>query len=96
MQKLNKYGYIPRVKPFHLIRIAMENFNSLCVLSGNEKINELNNICREYTVDILYGCETYHRRGDSIIYLELVPKQEVSLRITLARGCGLTSLEVVQ
>ena len=58
MQKLNKYGHIPRLKPSHSIRIAMENFNSLCVLSGNEKINELNNICREYTVDILCGCET--------------------------------------
>ena len=58
MQKLNKYGHIPRLKPSHTIRVAMENFNSLCVLSGNEKINELNNLCREYTVDILCGCET--------------------------------------
>ena len=58
MQKLNKYGHIPRLKPSHSIRIAMENFNSLSVLSGNEKINELNHLCREYTVDILCGCET--------------------------------------
>jgi hypothetical protein len=58
MQKLNKYGHIPHLKPSHSIRIAMENFNSLCVLSGNVKINELNNMCREYTVDILCGCKT--------------------------------------
>ena len=36
----------------------MENFNSLCVMSGNAKITAVNNMCREYNVDILCGCET--------------------------------------
>ncbi len=36
----------------------MENFNSLCVTSGNSKINAINNLCRDFKVDILCGCET--------------------------------------
>ncbi len=51
-------GMLLRKKPAHTIRIAMENFNSLCVMSGNVKITALNNMCREYKVDILCGCET--------------------------------------
>ncbi len=58
LQAAGAYGHAPREKSAHTVRIAMENFNSLCVLSGNEKINSLNNMCREYKVDILCGCET--------------------------------------
>ncbi len=58
LQATSKYGHSPRLKPAHTVRIAMENFNSLCVTSGNAKITALNNICREYNVDILCGCET--------------------------------------
>jgi hypothetical protein len=36
----------------------MENFNSLCITSGNAKVTALNNMCREFKVDILCGCET--------------------------------------
>jgi hypothetical protein len=35
LQTTSKYGHAPRLKPDHTIRIAMENFNSLCVMSGN-------------------------------------------------------------
>ena len=58
LQATCKYGHAPRLKPDHTIRIAMENFNSLCVMSGNAKITTVNNMCREYNVDILCGCET--------------------------------------
>jgi hypothetical protein len=34
-----KYGHVPREKPAHLIRIVLENFNSLCISSGNAKNN---------------------------------------------------------
>jgi hypothetical protein len=36
----------------------MENFNSLCVTLGNSKITTINNLCRDFKVDILCGCET--------------------------------------
>ena len=36
----------------------MENFNSLGILSGNAKITAINNLCRDFKVDILCGCET--------------------------------------
>jgi exonuclease III len=58
LQVTSKYGHAPREKPAHTIRIAMENFNSLCVMSGNVKITALNNMCPKYKVDILCGCET--------------------------------------
>jgi hypothetical protein len=53
-----KYGYTPREKPAHSIRIVMENFNSLCISSGNAKVNAINNLCRDFKVDILCGCKT--------------------------------------
>ena len=56
--KEEKYGHTPRKKPDHSISIVMENFNSLCVTSGNSKINAINNLCRDFKVDILCGCET--------------------------------------
>jgi hypothetical protein len=56
--KEEKYGHAPCKKPDHSIRIVMENFNSLCVTSGNSKINTINNLCRDFKVDILCGCET--------------------------------------
>ncbi len=43
--KEEKYGHAPRKKPDHSIRIVMENFNSLCVISSNSKINTINNLC---------------------------------------------------
>ncbi len=58
LQATCKYGHAPRLKPDHTIQIAMENFNSFCVMSGNAKITAVNNMCREYNVNILCGCET--------------------------------------
>ena len=37
LQATSTYGHAPHLKPDHSIRIAMENFNSLCVMSGNAK-----------------------------------------------------------
>jgi hypothetical protein len=56
--KEEKYGHAPCKKPDHSIRIIMENFNSLCVTLGNSKINTINNLCRDFKVDILCGCKT--------------------------------------
>jgi hypothetical protein len=53
-----KYGHAPREKPAHLIRIAMENFNSLRISSGNAKITPINNLCWDFKVDLLCGCKT--------------------------------------
>jgi hypothetical protein len=36
----------------------MENFNSLCVTSGNAKVTAVYNMCHKYKVEILSGCET--------------------------------------
>jgi hypothetical protein len=49
-----KYGHAPQEKPSNSIRIVMENFNSLCVTSGNKKITTLNNLCRNFKVDVLW------------------------------------------
>jgi hypothetical protein len=38
-----KYGYTPREKPVHSVRIVMENFNSLRIMFGNAKVNAINN-----------------------------------------------------
>ncbi len=56
LEATSKYGHAPRLKPDHTIRIAMKNFNSLCVMSGNAKITAVNNMCRKFNVDILCGC----------------------------------------
>ncbi len=56
--KSEKYGHAPREKPAHSIRIMMENFNSLCVASGNAKINAINGLCWDFKIDLLCGCET--------------------------------------
>jgi hypothetical protein len=53
-----KYGYAPREKPAHSICIVMENFNSLRKSSKNAKVNAINNLCRDFKVDILCGCKT--------------------------------------
>ncbi len=53
-----KHGYAPREKPTHSIQIVMENINSLNVVSGNAKVNAINNLCHDFKVDILCGCET--------------------------------------
>jgi hypothetical protein len=56
--KEEKYSHAPCKKPDHSIKIVMENFNSLCVNSGNLKFNAINNLCRDFKVDILCGCKT--------------------------------------
>jgi hypothetical protein len=56
--KSEKYGHAPQEKPAHSIRIMMENFNSLCVTSGNAKINAINGLCRNFKINLLCGCET--------------------------------------
>jgi hypothetical protein len=53
-----KYGHAPREKPAHSVRIVMENFNSLGVTLGNSKINALNNLCRDFKVNMLCGWKT--------------------------------------
>ncbi len=54
----DKYGHAPRKKPAYSVQIVMENFNSLCVTSGNLKINAVNNLCKVFKVNYLCGCET--------------------------------------
>jgi hypothetical protein len=53
-----KYGHAPHEKPAHSVLIVMENFNSLGVTLGNSKINALNNLCRDFKVNMLCGCKT--------------------------------------
>jgi hypothetical protein len=54
----DKYGHAPREKPSNSIRLVMENFNSLCITSRNKKITAINNLCCNFRVDLLCGCET--------------------------------------
>jgi hypothetical protein len=35
IQATSKYGHTPQEKPAHAIQIALENYNSICVTSGN-------------------------------------------------------------
>jgi hypothetical protein len=56
--KEEKYSHAPCKKPDHSIRIVMENFNSLCIPSSNSKIKTINNLCRDFKVDILCRCKT--------------------------------------
>jgi hypothetical protein len=44
--------------PAHSVCIVIENFNSLRVMSGNAKVNAINNLCHDFNVDILCGCKT--------------------------------------
>jgi hypothetical protein len=53
-----KYGHAPREKPSNSIFLVMENFNSLCVTSGNKKITSINILCHYFKVDMLCGCKT--------------------------------------
>jgi hypothetical protein len=53
-----KYSHAPHEKPSDSIRLVMENFNSLCVTSGNKKITPINNLCCDFKVDILCWCKT--------------------------------------
>jgi hypothetical protein len=53
-----KYGHAPQEKPSDSILMIMENFNSLCVTSGNAKINLVNNLCRDFKVNLLCSCKT--------------------------------------
>ncbi len=55
---IDKYGHATCTKPVHSIRIVMENFNSLCMTSGNSKINAVINLCKDFKVDLLCGCKT--------------------------------------
>jgi hypothetical protein len=53
----------------------MENFNSLCFTSGNSKINAINNLCRDFKVGILCGCETqvdWHQVPESCQFHNLI------------------------
>jgi hypothetical protein len=52
-----KYGHAPREKPEHSIRIAIENFNSLCIPPGNTKVTSINNLCQDFIVGLLCGCK---------------------------------------
>ena len=40
------------------IRIAIENFNSLGIFTGMQKVNTLNNLIHDFNVDIIAGSET--------------------------------------
>jgi hypothetical protein len=54
----DKYCHATCKNPEHSICLVMENFNSLCVTFGNSKINAINNLCQDFKVDLLCGCET--------------------------------------
>ena len=52
------YGTAPKAKPANSIRIAVENFNSLGILTGMRKVNTINNLIRDFNVDVIAGSET--------------------------------------
>jgi hypothetical protein len=56
--KEEKYSHAPRDKPPHSICLVMENLNSLRVTSGNSKITAINNLLRDFKVDMLCRCKT--------------------------------------
>jgi hypothetical protein len=53
-----KCSHAQREKTAHSIQLVMENFNSFCVTSGNSKINAINNLLRDFKVNMLCGCKT--------------------------------------
>ena len=52
-----RYGYFPLEKPNDDYRILFENWNSLGVFTGNDKINKIDGLVKHYQVDTLAGCE---------------------------------------
>ena len=52
------YGTAPKAKHANSIRIAVENFNSLGILTGMRKVNTINNLIRDFNVDVIVGSET--------------------------------------
>ena len=44
----DRYGYFPREKPNDAYRLYYENFNSLCVFTGNDKIDKINGLAKHY------------------------------------------------
>ncbi len=56
--KNEKFGHALWEKHAHLIWIAMEDFNSLCISLGNAKITAINNLCQDFKVDLHCGCKT--------------------------------------
>jgi len=52
-----RYGYFPREKPDDAYRVLFENWNSLGVFTGNDKIDKIDGLVKHYQVDTLAGCE---------------------------------------
>jgi hypothetical protein len=62
-----KYGPAPQEKAAHSIQLVIENFNSLRITSGNSKINAINNLLRDFKVNMLCGCKMQ-------VYWRMVPQ----------------------
>ncbi len=56
------YGRIHNKKPDNVVRIMFENFSSLGLFvegpAWHKKVRQLNNLVRDYGVDLLAGCKT--------------------------------------
>ena len=53
-----KYGNLPKEKPDDCIRLFLGQFNSLGIFTGMKKVQHLNNVFRDFSVDVMGGCET--------------------------------------
>ena len=51
------YGYFPREKPNDAHRLYYENFKSLGLCTGNDKIDKIDGLAKHYQVNTLAGCE---------------------------------------
>jgi len=56
--RTGKYGHAPRLKPDNCFCLMFENWNSLGVFTRKDKINQINDMSRQYEVDMIAGCET--------------------------------------
>jgi hypothetical protein len=68
------YGYLPEQKQSGNVRILMEDFNSLGILTQSWKVDKLNAMIKSLNIDILCGCETQ-------VDWRLVPPEKQFLKV---------------
>ena len=55
---VDRYVYVPTQKDTNTFWLMYENWNSLGVFAGDDKITHLNKLVKQYQVDTIAGCET--------------------------------------
>ena len=57
-EQTDQYGQIPLEKDDDVYRCMFENWNSLRIYTGQQKVAKIDHLRKRYNVDIILGCET--------------------------------------